>query len=297
MTLSELFNLLEIEVARQDTWQSKRVGAVMSRLGWEDERKRSGGKWVRQWTKKNLKVGFFPGSPGSTGSAFNDVTHSTDCNYTPTISIDTPINPDSEVAQDTVIIDTSITWISPTDLTGENLQPINPQPDPVDPGEKQTFQKKDVVGCPHKCSYYSLYDTKPFVFKVESDFGTVQVSAEPYHKFKGPDSKIWLTFQTPDGQTLNKSIKAIPDKKVLPSLSKECGVIQQWEEKTRKYFGSKVENPDCKFKVRIVGEDDYEWIEDCVLKDIPNYPMRTNFIFRTPKNTMLTSALGEFEEM
>jgi hypothetical protein len=187
--------------------------------------------------------------------------------------------------------------------------------DPLDPLELPNFSENNFVQSeatipatesasesnattrPPKCSYYSLYETKPFVFKVETDFGTVQVSAEAYHRFKTGDSKIWLEFQTPDGQTLTKTIKAIPDKKVLPRLAKECGVIQQWEEKITKKYSSKVKNPDCKFKVRILGDDDYEWVEDCILKTVPNYPTATQFIFKTPKNTVITSQLGEFEEM
>lgn len=140
----------------------------------------------------------------------------------------------------------------------------------VTASDTETKNQSSAITCPQKCSYYQTFDTKPFLFKVESDLGAVQISAEPYHKFKSDDSKIWLIFKTPDGQTLNKSIKAIPDKKVLPRLAEECGAIQQWEEKVRKNFTSKIENLDCKFKVRILGDDDYEWISDCILQSVPN---------------------------
>ncbi|MEH2437373.1 MAG: VapE domain-containing protein [Nostoc sp.] len=141
VTLPELFNVLEIEVARQDIGLSKRIGAVMNRLEWEDERKRSSGKWVRQWTKKNQKVGFFTGSSGSTGSASECVAHNTSLKYTYPDGGNHEIEGNPEVAQNTVLNNTLIYGISPTDNTQQELQPIISQPDPVDPVKKPTFQK------------------------------------------------------------------------------------------------------------------------------------------------------------
>ncbi|MEH1886146.1 hypothetical protein [Nostoc sp.] len=147
---------------------------------------------------------------------------------------------------------------------------------------------------PAKCRYYQIVKVEPFIFKIETDFGTVSVSAEPYHRLGTGDSKIWFEFQTPEGQTLTKSIKADPNQRALPRLAKECGVIQQWQERRRKDFSSK--NETCKFKVRIVGEEDYEWIDDCILQDVPNSPSSTHFTFKTPNNTVITAYFGEFEE-
>jgi putative DNA primase/helicase len=150
---------------------------------------------------------------------------------------------------------------------------------------------------PTKCRYYQIVKVEPTIFKIETGLGAVSVSAEPYHRFGNGDSKIWFEFKTPDGQTLTKSVKADPDQRLLPRVAKECGVIKKWEGGVIQHFSSKIENSDCKFKVRTVGEDDYEWIEDCILKDVPNPPSSTQFIFKTPKNTVLVSYLGEFEEM
>ncbi len=162
-------------------------------------------------------------------------------------------------------------------------------------------EESSPVTCPEKCSYYKEFDFKPFIFKLDSDFGTVHVSAEPFHKIKkgqrAGQSEVWLKFETPDGQTLTKVIKTNCDKKTLPRFAEETGVIQAWEEQIKAAFTSKIDNPSCKFKIRKLGDDDYEWIENCTLKSIPNPPASTQFIFLTPRNTVLTSHLGEFEEM
>ncbi|OYE06181.1 hypothetical protein CDG79_03355 [Nostoc sp. 'Peltigera membranacea cyanobiont' 232] len=150
---------------------------------------------------------------------------------------------------------------------------------------------------PEKCRYYQIVKVNPTVFKIETRFGKVSVNAEPYHRLGTGDSKIWFEFQTPDRQILTKSIKADPDQRLLPRVAKECGVIKKWEERVIQHFSSKIENSACKFKVRILGDNDYEWINDCILKSVPNPPSTTHFIFTTPKNTIVTSHLGEFEEM
>ncbi|WP_414574114.1 DUF3854 domain-containing protein [Nostoc sp. CCY 9925] len=164
--------------------------------------------------------------------------------------------------------------------------------------ETSSLNDESIPGtCPEKCSYYKLFEIKPFIFKVETDFGVVQVSAEPFHRFKNGQSRVWLKFETPDGQTLTKIIKTIPDKKTLPRFAEETRVIQTWQERIKAALMPKISNPSCKFKIRKLGDDGYEWIEGCTLKSIPNPPSSTQFIFKTPKNTILTSHLGEFEEM
>ncbi|PHK13742.1 hypothetical protein VF10_32640, partial [Nostoc linckia z13] len=92
-------------------------------------------------------------------------------------------------------------------------------------------------------------------------------------------------------------IKAITDKKTLSRFAQETGVIEKWEEGVRAAFTPKIENPDFKFKIRKLGFDDYEWIYGCTLKSIPNPPATTQFTFTTSQGTILTSHLGEFEEV
>ena len=323
-----LYKLLGIEPSKQDKFAAGRISGVMRRLGWEKGRE-FGVRGNRGWILEENKIENFsknqnlPGSPGSPGSLIEETLINQGFQHDPIEGQVSLILRDQEMLLwDQVqpsVLNTTIEKTDPIEaddpgdpgmldqmLDQEEVSHSNTSSnsDPGDPGDPGKFSKNenlkvDDTKCitrPQKCSYYSLYDTKPFIFKVDSDFGAVQISAEPYHKFKGVDSKIWLAFEMPDGQILTKTIKAIPDKKLLPRWSIECGVIKQWEEKVRKTFSSKV-NSDCKFKVRITGEDDYEWIEDCILKEVPNPPTTTNFIFTTPKNTIVTSHFGEFEEI
>ncbi|YAF95167.1 MAG: VapE domain-containing protein [Nodularia sp. CChRGM 3473] len=72
VTLTEIFRLLAVETARQDVGTSRRISAIFSRLGWETERKREGGCWVRRWVKKDEKLQNLSGSSGSSGSMGTD---------------------------------------------------------------------------------------------------------------------------------------------------------------------------------------------------------------------------------
>ncbi|MEH1916990.1 VapE domain-containing protein [Nostoc sp.] len=307
-TYDILFTALGIETGRQDMMSQKRVASIMKINGWHKQRKWVDGHALQTWARKLGKKVDQGGSRGSSqseqGFEYDPPTKSdvdqggsrwitesiqeyNDDSVIHVIHLDPPTKSDVDQAE----------TLAESDLI---------HLDPRDPPIFQTFPENNVahndevassaLTRPQKCSYYSLYDTKPFMFKVESDFGAVQVSAEPYHRFKNGDSKIWLAFEMPDGQILTKTIKAIPDKKLLPRWSVECGVIEQWQEKARKYFSSKVENPTCKFKVRILGDDDYQWIEGCTLKSLPNPPSATHFIFKTPENAVIPSHFGEFEE-
>ncbi len=302
-----LFTALGIETGRQDIMSQKRVAAIMKIDGWHKQRKWIDGHALQTWVRKVAKTS---GSCGSCGSNQSEQ----DFEHDPHTK--TYVDHVDHVEQHKVSFETIKQFSDPHDphtkTYVDHPEPSHSNNDPHDPHDPHTFQtftennvvhndndevSSAAVTRPQKCSYYSLYDTKPFVFKVDSEFGSVQVSAEPYHKFKSGDSKIWLAFEMPDGQILTKTIKAVPDKKLLPRWSVECGVIQQWQEKVIKYFKSKVENQACKFKVRILGDDDYQWIEDCILKSIPNPPTATHFIFTTPENAIVTSHFGEFEEM
>ncbi|MEH2154771.1 VapE domain-containing protein [Nostoc sp.] len=298
-----LLNGLQIETGRQDKVAERRVSAVMRQTGWQQQRKWVNGHALRVWFRKVEKTS---GSSGSSGSSPAQQEFDNDPDVFPHLD---HLDQYSQLS----LTETTHTLVSDPDDPDTQKHLDHPEPshskldpdDPDDPDVLLNFSEKNSVQhdhlsvtCPEKCSYYKTFDgVKPFIFKVESDFGAVQVSAEPYHRYqKSGESKIWLVFETPNGQKLTKSIKATPDKKVLPRLSKECGVIQQWEEKVRKYFSSKVENASYKFKVRILGDDDYQWIEDCILKSIPNPPTVTHFIFTTPENAIVTSHFGEFEE-
>lgn len=324
-TTSEILRTaLGIELGRQEMLYTKRVSAILRSNGWEQYRQKVGDSrpwaWRLKSSPENKKSwGNKADQGGSPGSLFQNsevetelenqksLGNKADQGRSPgSLSQNLQSDPPSDPARQ----------ITPQPLQNETFEPINQPVIRLDPPTLPNFSENNFVvqaeltdnteakddnsptTCPEKCSYYSLFDTKPFIFKVESDFGTVQVSAEPYHYFKkSGDSKIWLIFQTPDGQTLTKSIKATPDKKVLPRLAQECGVIQQWQEKVIKYFNSKVDNQTYGFKVRILGDDDYQWVEDCILKSIPNPPTATHFIFTTPTQAIVTSHFGEFEEM
>ncbi|MEH1810892.1 MAG: VapE domain-containing protein [Nostoc sp.] len=178
VTLPELFKLLDIETARQDVGFSKRIGAVMSRLGWESERVRSGGAWLRNWTRKNQKVRKVTGSTGSafaevahttasidtscvlsmkknqkvekvtgsTGSGFDTVAQHTNLINTTYESISDDKEPSIRVLQDTYQQNDSIYGISPTGITAHEVQPIKLQPDPVDPVTFPTFQNNQNGG-------------------------------------------------------------------------------------------------------------------------------------------------------
>ncbi|MEH2467507.1 VapE domain-containing protein [Nostoc sp.] len=309
-----LFTALDIETGRQDIMSQKRVAAIMKINAWGKQRKWINGHAIQTWTRKVSKTS---GSCGSCGSSQSEQGFEYDPHKK------SYVDHVDHIDGSTVSFATDEQFSDPHDphtglVCGSYSNPLPEPIDPHDPHDPLVFQtlpennfaqteittsdtetknQSSAITCPQKCSYYSNYDTKPFIFKVDSDFGSVQVSAEPYHKFKGSDSKIWLIFETPNGQTLSKSIKATTEKKVLLRLAKECGVIQQWQQKVRKNFTSKIENSDCKFKVRTLGDDDYKWIENCILQCVPNPPSSTQFIFKTPRDTVITSHLGEFDQM
>jgi len=135
VNLPELFTHLQIETARQDVGSSKRIGAVLSRLGWETSRRRSGGQWLRTWLKKNQKV---EKVTGSTGSGFIEVVDNTVTNNTNT----NEVNHDLSVHSDMYPQKDEIYGIRATESTPQEIQPIIFQPDPVDPVTFPTFQKR-----------------------------------------------------------------------------------------------------------------------------------------------------------
>ncbi len=301
-----LLNALQIETGRQDKAAERRVSAVMRQNGWQQQRKWVNGHALRCWFRKVEKTS---GSSGSSGSTHIQQGFEHDPDSFPHLD---HLDQYSQLS----LTETTQPPVSDPDDPDTKKHLDHPEPshsrlDPDDPDDpdvlpnfsENNFVQSELTGdsspgnCPEKCSYYKEFATKPFIFKVQTDFGTVEVSAEPFHKFKNGQSKVWLRFETPDGQILTKVIKTINDKRTLPRFAEESGVIQAWEEQIKAAFTSKIDNPSCKFKIRKLGDDDYEWIENCTLKSIPNPPASTNFIFRTPKNTILTSHLGEFEEM
>ena len=300
-----LLNALQIETGRQDKQAERRVSSVMRQNGWQQQRKWVSGHALRCWFRKVEKTSGSSGSSGSTQPQ-QDFEHDPDVfphldhldqysQLSPIETIHCPVrDPDDPDARKHL----------------DHLEPAHSKLDPDDPDDPDVlpnFSENNVahnnevasaaVTRPAKCCYYQIVEVKPFIFKIETDFGTVSVSAEPYHRFGTGESKIWLEFKTPDGQTLTKSIKGDPDQRVLPRLAKDCSVIRQWQEMQRKDFSCKIENPDYKFKVRVLGNDDYKWIEDCILKSLPNSPSTTHFTFKTPNNTVITSHPGEFEQM
>ncbi|MEH2390041.1 MAG: VapE domain-containing protein [Nostoc sp.] len=324
-TSSEILRTaLGIELGRQEMLYTKRVSAILRSHGWEQYRQKIGDSrpwaWRMKSSSENKKsLGNKADQGGSPGSLSQNLEVETelenkkslgnkaDQGGSPGSLFQNPQNdPPSDPARQ----------ITPQPLQDKTFEPINPPVIRLDPPTLPNFSENNFVvqeevtttdteakddssqiTCPEKCSYYKRFEgLKPFLFKVESDFGTIRVSAEPYHRFQNGDSKIWLAFETPDGQIFTKTIKATPDKKVLPRLAKESGVIQQWQEKVINYFKSKIENQTCKFKVRTLGDDDYQWIEGCILKSLPNPPAMTHFMFSAPDNAIVTSHLGEFEE-
>ncbi|ACC80337.1 VapE domain-containing protein [Nostoc punctiforme] len=326
-TTSEILRIaLGIELGRQEMLYTKRVSAILRSNGWEQYRQKIGNSrpwaWRLKSSSENQKsLGNKADQGRSPGSLFQNFELETELENQKSLGnkADQGRSPGSlpqNLQSDPP--STQQRQITPEPLQQETFEHCDPPVIRLDPPtlpnfsennfvvqaegtttDTETRNESSAITCPEKCSYYKTFEgIKPFTFKVESDFGAVEVSAEPYHRFQtSGESKIWLIFKTPDGQALTKSIKATPDKKVLPRLAKECGVIQQWEEKVRKDFSSKVENASYKFKVQILGDDDYEWIEGCILKTMPNRPSVSHFIFTTPKKTVVTSHLGEFEEM
>ncbi|MDZ8096392.1 MAG: VapE family protein [Nostoc sp. DedQUE05] len=295
-----LLNALGVETARQDKLGEKRVAAILKINGWHQQRKWEKGNALRVWVRK---VENSNGSNGSSGSTQTQQGFEHD-------PLEKNLMDHLDQYEQVELLQPIQQSISdPLDPLEKNLMD-HPEPshskldpdDPLDPLDLPNFSEKNNVHSktttpttrPPKCRYYQIVEVEPSTFKIETDFGTVSVSAEPYHRFGTGESKIWFEFQTPEGQTLTKSIKGDPDERVLPRLAKECGVIQQWQERRRKEFSSKIET--CKFKVRILGEEDYEWIDDCTLQGVPNSPSSTHFIFKTPKNTVATAYFGEFEE-
>lgn len=138
VTLSELFNHLEIETARQDVGLSKRIGAALTILGWERGRKRINGDWLRVWLKKNQKVEKYSGSCGSTGSYFEQTAIDTVANNTTDQSLSTGLS----VPSDTYQQKNEIYGIMPVTETAQEIQPTNKKADPVDPLDFPTFSKK-----------------------------------------------------------------------------------------------------------------------------------------------------------
>jgi len=331
VTLNDVYDLLAIEIAQRDIRNKNRITSVLRRLNCEPDRIKVSGKWVRIWKEKNN----FQKSSGSSGSnekstsetiapqdsqadpvengVVDQVRHDTSLKSDPLedVRVEIPLsqchsNGSSDFKpQKSSKIEIPLSQAHSKDFSpSDPLDPADLDKNPIS-SENNSVQSESTAesvsdnsaACPEKCDYYKEFNIKPVAFKLDSDFGTVQVSAEPYHRFKNGQSKIYLRFEMPDGQTLGKTIKAITDKKTLPRFAQETGVVQRWEEEIKAAFTPKIENPGFKFKIRKLGFDDYEWIYGCTLKSIPNPPATTQFTFTTSKGTILTSHLGEFEEM
>ncbi|MBL1199897.1 MAG: DUF3854 domain-containing protein [Nostoc sp. GBBB01] len=319
---------LGIEPGRQEMAAAKRVSAILRSNGWEQVRRRIEGSCPHVWVEKKKSWGKQADLGGSGGSMSQALQQDTEQDET-ILEIQKSWGKQADLGGSGGSASQSLQKCTengqndpPSDqqrritsqpLRGETSETCDPPVIRLDPptlpnffsdeskslseGDDPSPTSESSSVCPEKCEYYKELRIKPFVFKLESDFGAVQVSAEPFHKFKNGQSKVWLTFQTPDGQTLTKIIKTMLDKKTLPRFAEETGVVQKWQEQIKFVFTPKIENSEYKFKIRKLGDDAYEWIENCTLKSIPNPPERTSFIFTTPKNTILTSHLGEFEEM
>ncbi len=304
-----LLNALQIETGRQDKVAERRVSAIMRQNGWQQQRKWVNGHALRCWFRKVENLSGSSGSSGSTQmqqgfehdpDSFPHLDHLdqySQLSLTETIHplASDPDDPDTQKHLDHS--EPSHSKLDPDDPDDPDVLPNFSENNSVQSESTAESVSDNSAACPEKCDYYKEFNIKPVAFKLDSDFGTVQVSAEPYHRFKNGQNKIWLRFEMPDGQTLGKTIKAITDKKTLPRFAQETGVVQRWEEEIKAAFTPKIDNPDRKFKVRKLGFDDYEWIYGCTLKSIPNPPATTHFTFATSKGTILTSHLGEFEEM
>ncbi|OUL28286.1 hypothetical protein BV378_07640 [Nostoc sp. RF31YmG] len=154
VTNDEIFHLLGIDVANRTVAQSKDISAILTRLGWESERKRIRGSWVRTWQKKNKKFGNPLGRSGSTGSALEQVAHST----VVTDTTDHTDNNEVSVSSDMYQQKSEIYGIRSGSNTEQEIQPTILKADPVDPVENPNFLNlKNEVTSPPKFEEGKVY--------------------------------------------------------------------------------------------------------------------------------------------
>ncbi|QLE41688.1 DUF3854 domain-containing protein [Nostoc sp. C052] len=139
ITLNEIFRCLDIETARQDIGTTKRISAIFSRLGWETERKRENGSWIRQWVKKTEKFGFPSGSSGSSGSNLGiNESVAKENQHQIDVSTETSVKPSYVVGKEPE--KNTQFHLDQVDQSQQAFQPI----DPDDPEEKPNFPENIV---------------------------------------------------------------------------------------------------------------------------------------------------------
>ncbi|WP_138500916.1 VapE domain-containing protein [Nostoc sp. PA-18-2419] len=182
VTLSELFTHLDIEVARQDVGLSKRIGAVMNRLGWATERKRSAGHWVRIFTKTQ-KVDFFADQPGTAPPSISegDIVSNTTMQEDSNLSAKKQQNQVDHLDQS-------------RDTVEQELETIKPTTDPDDPLNlpkflenitQENFYKKQYVWSLSLALEVRIYRVYPSVKKAD-----VIIPGEPFDKLRLPFSDL-----------------------------------------------------------------------------------------------------------
>ncbi|MBW4480345.1 MAG: DUF3854 domain-containing protein [Tolypothrix brevis GSE-NOS-MK-07-07A] len=320
VNITDLFYHLSIEPSRQDISLTKRVAAILRQLNWASVRKYVNGAWSRFWEEVKTKVTFSNGSSGSSQNSvsfdtlkndhFSKVENVINSNGSSgssqnSVSFDTLKN-DHFSKVENVINSNGSSGSSQNDVahytvsnnfefvrdrvdndSGQGFQKNNSQLDPLDPLKNQTFIDKQnsekiayqvpSVQSEVTCPRTGLPLPQPFEVKIDCPLGTSTCLVTPL-KIRKKDNRIEcrFEFEFANGTTSRKFGPIIKKDDAEKLATKEIS------DRTKEA----IKHPSRRYSVfQIVGEmlnPEVIWVEGCVCTEVPEHPINSWWVFRTP---------------
>ncbi len=313
VSTQSLYKLLDIEPSKRDPLIARRVANVMRRLGWVAGREKIDSRWKRGWVLENIENKILLQTSDFNGSMDhpcydrvsadplnlfqNDSNGSMDQPCYDRVSVD-PLNNNLIVVRDQVSLFVS-------EATQENLIPeIHCDPleqVSMDQPEPSHSKGDPLIHCnpPENAKNQKFIESDrplppPREVIVEGRFGKSKCIITPLKviKKRGVDCVFHWTFA--DGRTGEaKKVRITAGPPEADELAKR--IINEWEQEQVKLqqaaeareLQQMLEDESRRYSVRQLGEDNYEWVKDCSLVEVPSYPVNTYFVFQTPDRKII----------
>jgi predicted P-loop ATPase len=296
VSTQSLYKVLDINPSDRDTYDARRISNVMRRLGWTQGRQKIDNRWKRGWVCTNNEFEFFASETDFTGS-----TGSTSETLATQASLFDPVKKPlldltgstgstlTHVSEDTILkSDPGDPVRSSKFFLLDQPEDAQSKGDPVDPVKPASEAKNQ------KFIESDRPLPAPREVIVEGRFGKSKCIITPLKviKKRGVDCVFNWTFA--DGRTGEaKKVRITAGPPEADELAKR--IINEWEQEQVKLqqaaeareLQQMLEDESRRYSVRQLGEDNYEWVKDCSLVEVPSYPVNTYFVFQTPDHKII----------
>ncbi|ULP74166.1 VapE domain-containing protein [Nodularia sphaerocarpa] len=307
VTVQDCFKQLNIDPLHQNPANQRQIINLLKKIGLENDRVKIDGRWSRIWRKKSdvLNNDLSAGSAGSDEKIQADM---------PTQQGIQPFPVEKSLPDQ--VLEYTLPKVDPLeekiDITvSQSRSKDSSTSDPADPAihrenipqdeteyEQQSTETAlaDKFACPQRDSYYSGFDVKPLILKIDTNFGDAEITATPYKK-RGQTHWLHCIVSFLDGSRDVAQVKVINTQPLtIKTELHKNKVIKDWADSQRLLWRERVGE---EFRVRkrnsdIHSDEDY-YYETGRLVNVPNPPLSHFFMFKTSKGKVFTSNFEDIQ--